>query len=214
MLKNIAIAVLLLVIAFLSFGRLYKKSLLKQQKKSIDKEIIITPTSGEYSNRIVKFNKDNSIELGKNNELFGKRDGKWLVFDSTNSLQEIKWYQNGRLFFREHYIGDKLISNQDTFYVDSFRIGELSRPIVTFETDIRDSTKVVIYCKTHFPLYYIKYSCNSLMKNKEYLKYKNMSIWRATKKKNGEPLEFKVEYKKDFSSQLYYDRVDRYSLEY
>jgi hypothetical protein len=79
--------VLLLLVAFLFFAKyFYKTSSLKQQKKGIDKEIIITPTSGEYSNRIVKFNKDNSIELGKSNfyyhkvnkssELFSKRTGK------------------------------------------------------------------------------------------------------------------------------------------
>ncbi len=222
MLKNGIIAVLLLLVAFLFFAKyFYKTSSLKQQKKGIDKEIIITPTSGEYSNRIVKFNKDNSIELGKSNfyyhkvnkssELFSKRTGKWLVFDSTNNLKDINWYQNGKLYYHRNYIGDRIVTSSDSFYSDSFDVELLAKPNVLFETEAKDTSKVLIDVEIVYPIFHLQYSCNCVLRMGKESSFTNSRKVLATKRKDGAPLEFKIRYR---NNSITYDRVDSYSLEY
>lgn len=220
MLKNVIIAILTLIVAYLLFQLSQEKEVLIQ-KNGIDKEIILEQNSDSYMNRIVKFNEDKTLELGDavynyhkvngKSKLYSKREGKWLVFDSTNNLVAINWYQRDKLYYHKFYLGDDLNSTLDTFYSDSFNINLLSKPKVWFKTDTEDSSKLIIDIESEYPLFLLTYHCNSNMKLGKASSFTNSRKVLISKKDDGSPIKFNVGFQ---NWEINYERRDSFSLEY
>ncbi len=223
MLKNVLIAFLILIIGVLLIRQNVSTGKgLDIHKKYEEKQFVIENNENTILSRVFSYKGDNSSELGqvsfhyerinKNSELITDKEGKWLVFDSSNNIKKIEWYQKGHLFYKQYYVSEKGFSKFDTFYNDSFKIESMSSPKVTFETDANDSTvlNIEVY-QPEYPTYLLTFGCNCILKKENEIRMQDKVILSVRKNYTGEDIIFNVGYQ---TWETKFERKDSFEVVY